>query len=54
MDERRELKLHIWQTIKCGFRSYLEEHEGEEISHTEAVAALQYAIYQMRNVPLKF
>lgn len=54
MDERRELNLYLWQTIKGGFYSYLVEHEGEEISHTEAVAVLQYAIDQMKNVPLKF
>lgn len=54
MENQRELNFTIWKSIKDGFRTYLSENENEEISHTEAEQALQYAISQLNNVPIKF
>lgn len=54
METRRELDLYIWKTVKDGFKSYLAEHENEEVSHTEAEQALRHAILKLNSVPIKF
>ena len=54
MENQRELNLTIWKSVKDGFRTYLSENESAEISHIEAEQALQYAISQLSNVPIKF
>ena len=54
METRRELDLYIWKAVKDGFKSYLAEHENEEVSHTEAEQALRHAILKLNSVPIKF